>query len=91
WWREWQPIEPVLRLGIVQALRLALFAPDSETPRKDPLPIESLWLSGVDRLEVGVSASESQVTLLLLTPPVPAVGAVPGADLGPVWMVRRGA
>jgi hypothetical protein len=90
WWTEWQPIEPIFRLGLVQALRLALFDPHSGKPRTTPLALESLWLSGVACVEVGISASENQVTLLLLTPPTPGAGAAPTGALDPVWMVHRG-
>lgn len=90
WWTGSQPIEPILRVGLIQALRLALFDPGSGERRENPLPIESLWLSGVDRVEVGISASEHQVTLLLLTPPVPSAGAAVTEVLDPVWMVHRG-
>lgn len=91
WWPECQPIEPILRAGIAQALHLALADPEAHQPREQPLAIHALWLSGVDRVEVGISLSAGQVTLLLLTPPVPDADEGRPDALDPVWMVHRGA
>lgn len=90
WWTELQPIEPIVRGGIAQAVRLSLFEPESGAQRKQPLPIDALWLSGVDRVEAGVAASPRQVTLVLFTPPVPAAQEGSMHALDPVWMVHRG-
>lgn len=91
WWPDQQPVEPILRDGLAQAVRLSLFDPATGLPRAQPLAIDALWLSGVDRVEVGLGASAHQVTLFLLTPPVQDIVEAGPTELDPVWMVHRGA
>lgn len=81
WWPEAQPIEPILRAGLIEALRLGLAA---------RLPLHALWIQATDRdFEVGISQSASQITLIFLTPPVPADPGGPAPEPGDVTLVYR--
>ena len=80
WWREKQPIEPIIRQGLITAINVATRDPDSvATPdpetwakRAKALPIDSYWIySGYNQFEVIVTWSDYQVTRMILTPPAP--------------------
>lgn len=78
WWRDKQPVEPIFRQSIIEAIDLA-----------DDLPIDSYWMPigqrNVDReyvpdgiyrpdeypFEVIMTKSETQLTRLIVTPPIP--------------------
>jgi hypothetical protein len=61
WFRGHGPVEPVLRAGFIQAARVAL--------ESDPaLPVDCYWMSNHDRIEVVVTRSPQQVTMILMTP-----------------------
>jgi hypothetical protein len=92
WWREYQPIEPIIRLGCTAAF---------EESVRGNLPIESYWIPAGDRIAVTIARSELQITLIRITPPCPVVGQDPptvtvtsgeGHDIGPtrqIWTVQR--
>jgi uncharacterized membrane protein len=63
WWKELPPAEPVVRRGLVRALELI-------TEHK--LPLDCYWILGADQIKVTVSKSEHQVTVVFLSPTVPA-------------------
>lgn len=64
WWPEAQPIEPILRAGLIEAFKKGLSA---------RLPMSALWVQATeDQFEVGISQNSHQITLLILTPPAPA-------------------
>ena len=75
WWREKQPIEPIMRQGLITAIDVATRDPDDPDPgskRAKALPIDSYWIySGYNQFEVIVSWSDYQVTRMILTPPAP--------------------
>lgn len=70
WWRGLQPIEPIIRQGLIKAINESL----TQNP---PLPIDSYWVTagawapaGRDvQVEVFVSRSNVQVTRIIYTPP----------------------
>jgi hypothetical protein len=83
WWRDHQPIEPIVRQGLIKSIELAI---------ERNLPIDSYWVSGGDQLQVIVTCSNYQVTRLILTPSI-AAETTPAApsSVEPIWIVRQGA
>lgn len=63
WWKDLPPAEPVLRRGMIRALELV-------TEHK--LPLDCYWVLGADTIKVAVCKGEHQVTMLVLSPSVPA-------------------
>ena len=81
WWPEAQPIEPVLRAGLVEALKRGLAT---------RLPLCALWVQATDgAFEIGISQSDKQITLLFLTPPAPSEPGGPPDEPGDVTIVSR--
>jgi hypothetical protein len=78
WWPEHQPVETVLRAGLVEAIGQA---------RDAELPLQTIVVSGaLDAFEVVVIRGRHQVTMLLVTPPPPGSADVPQHG---VTVVRR--
>lgn len=88
WWEDHQPIEPIIRQSLLQAIELA--HPD--------LPIDSYWMavgstaypSHASPCEVLLTRNDKQVTRLILTPPTPIpqdeAHLTVDAD---IWVVKR--
>jgi hypothetical protein len=62
WPGEYHPTEPLVRLGLIKALELAIEA---------NLPLASYWLAAGNTFETVVLRDTHQVTRLLMTPPTP--------------------
>lgn len=102
WWKSIQPIEPIIREGLIAAIEVALRDPDAGADRPIPLPIVFLWMchaghslgatptpSADEAVEVDVSWSPYQVTLVIHTPdPPPDTGPGP-TDPEPIYVVKR--
>ena len=81
WWPQAQPIEPILRTGLIRAIRLGMAA---------QLPLSALWVHSTDdTFEISISQSAAQVTLLILTPPPPGGGGEPPETSGTTMVLRR--
>ena len=83
WWRDFQPIEPIVRHGLIKAIQEA-------TPRD--LDLDSYWLCpAASDFEVIVSRSEKQVTRIIMTPPVPVHIPTPSIkpEGVPIWIIKR--
>jgi hypothetical protein len=81
WWPWLQPIYPILKAGLIKAIRVA-------TDRN--LPLDSYWLAGFNQVEVIVCAppGAQHVLRLILTPP----GLAPTQNRpNPIniWSIRR--
>jgi hypothetical protein len=64
WWSGSEAAEPALRRGYVEALSRAL---------ERHLAVDGIWVAGAaERVEVVVLENPQQVTMLVLTPAVPA-------------------
>jgi hypothetical protein len=61
YWQAYQPIEPIIRQGLIEAIDLARH-----------LPIDSYWFNGAETVEVYLTRSPQQVTRITATPPSPA-------------------
>jgi hypothetical protein len=88
WWPWLQPIQPLIRQGLIQAIELASQDPDTGEERKPSLPIESYWIPGGNQVETLIVVSPQQVTRILLTPPSP-LPPLPRNVRVPIWNVRR--
>lgn len=88
WWPEHQPIEPVIRYGMIKAIELAMRDPD--TGRERTLPIHSYWVCCSSQFEVTVACSQHQVTRINLTPRVPAGLPENLTTKSPLWVIKRG-
>ncbi|ETW92842.1 MAG: hypothetical protein ETSY1_41875 [Candidatus Entotheonella factor] len=64
WWKNLQPIAPVARESMILAFDIA---------QKRELPVDVLWLcpDGNNAFDATVSWNETQVTRILITPPIP--------------------
>jgi hypothetical protein len=81
WWPWLQPIYPILKAGLIKAIRVA-------TERN--LPLDSYWLVGSNQVEVIVIAlpGAQQVLRLILTPPGLAPTQTRPNRIN-IWSIRR--
>lgn len=88
-WQAHQPIEPIVRQGLIEAIELASRDPDTQQERN--LPIDSYWMCLGDQVEVVVTYSAHQVTRIILTPPIPESPPDPSLllDMEPILIVKR--
>ncbi len=64
WWPEQQPVEPIFRQGLIEALSAA---------RDKELPVQALMVTGESNdFQVAVVKGASQVTMVIIAPPPPA-------------------
>jgi hypothetical protein len=89
WWPWLQPIQPLIRQGLIQAINLASRDPDTGEERKQPLPIESYWMPDGNQVETLIVVSPQQVTRILLTPPSPLPPTMLRSTRVPIWNIRR--
>ena len=87
WWPWLQPIQPLVRQGLIAAIELASRDPDTGAVRN--LPIDSYWMPIGDQVETVIAVSmQQQVIRLLLTPPSPPPTRNRNA-LQPIWTVKN--
>ncbi len=76
WWsaEKLQPIEPIIREGLIAAFDVALKNyDDAARPRRaKPLPIAMMWECRGNEVHVFVSWTKHQVSAIIHTPPPPA-------------------
>ncbi len=97
WWKDKQPIEPMIRQSIIEAIDLA-----------EDLPIDTYWMSigsrnvdwrnvplGIYRtdeypFEIILTKSDKQLTRLMVTPPSPRAQNIEGRFTVPsnIWVVK---
>jgi hypothetical protein len=72
WWREHQPIEPIVRQGLITAIDVATRDPETGAERPEPLAVDSYHIYGErNHFESLVTWTDKQVTRIVLTPPHP--------------------
>ncbi len=85
WWKAIQPIEPIIRQSLIDAIELA---------NESNAIIDSYWMPIVtEECQVLITRSEAQVTRLVLTPPTPLPPknwATIWTDVADIWVVKRG-
>lgn len=104
WWKDIQPIEPIIREGLIAAIEVAIRNPDTSPPadRPIPLPIVFFWMChpghspsdtytpGVeDAVEVDVSWGDYQVTVVIHTPDTPPDTGPGPTEPEPIYVVKR--
>ncbi|MBI3782189.1 MAG: hypothetical protein HY270_02190 [Deltaproteobacteria bacterium] len=77
WWHELPENESVLRKGLIKAGELVM---------RYKLPVDCYWVRGGERIELIVTKSAQQITLLFVSPPPPLKGShagklSPGPDI----------
>jgi len=89
WWPWLQPIQPLIRQGLIETLELASRDPDTGATRN--LPIDSYWLPVGDQVETIIAVSlQQQVIRLLLTPPPPGPPSTRQRTTPiPMWVVKN--
>jgi hypothetical protein len=104
WWPHSQPVEPIIRRGFITAMEVALRDPKTNREREPHLPIDTYWIfypgsstqsvgpggspGGQPSVEVAITWSEQQVTLILLSPEPPSPGE-PGTVDEPIFVIKR--
>ena len=85
WWPQAQPVEPILRKGLITAIDVAIREPGAESDRAEPLPLDGYWVChpghpiqhtaqetpGTEGVEVSVTWNARQVTIIFHTPETP--------------------
>jgi hypothetical protein len=91
WWREHQPIEPIVRQGLITAIDVATRDPDAVEQRPEPLDVDSYHIYGErDHFESLVTWTDKQVTRIVLTPPHPKDAKVaPRAGPARIKVIKR--
>ena len=102
-WPSVQPIEPIIRQGLIAAIEVALAEPNTPRAGQQPLPIDAYWVchpghsshpAGPSQppddhpVEVTVSWSAQQVTFIIHTPDPPIPNPVLTAK-EPIFVVKR--
>jgi hypothetical protein len=81
WWRTMQPIEPILRDGLIKAAELAL---------RHDLPATAYWIcAGPGHMGVAVGVSPWQVTITFITPPPEGPDPSNLVEDPMVWLTHR--
>jgi hypothetical protein len=75
WWPTQQPIEIVLRHGLIQAITLAGDGKDSFN--KKVTPMSCYWVCGVPQFQVISLCTKKQVTVQIMTPEPPVSDRIP--------------
>jgi len=70
WWPADQPVDIVIRLGLIQAIGLATRTPQA-------LRFDCYWVCGVEHVELVSCVSAGQITILFLTPNAPLSDQLP--------------
>jgi hypothetical protein len=87
-WPDKQPIEPIVRQGLIKAIQLATEDPDTRTKRN--FAIDSYWICTGHDFETEITLSGQQVNRIILSPH-PAFD--PRHNLtakSRIWVVKKG-
>ncbi|HXZ86241.1 MAG TPA: hypothetical protein VEI82_12205 [Myxococcota bacterium] len=70
WWPSEQPVDIIIRLGLIQAIGLATRTPQT-------LRFDCYWVCGVEHVELVSCLSPGQITILFFTPNAPVSDQLP--------------
>lgn len=91
WWPRQQPVDIVVRLGMIQAIELvSLAGAEGAGGRK----VDCYWMKGFDHVHLTSLVSPAQVTVILFTPGIPFSDHIPAtfegsAEREPIFTVRH--
>jgi hypothetical protein len=90
WWPRHQPIDVVVRLGVIQLIELA----NERGPDGRTRSVDCYWITGVDTVQLSALVSATQVTGILITPSRPfsdrvAEDYVGATEREPIYTVRH--
>ena len=90
WWPTQQPVDIVVRLGMIQAIELVKQAGAEGAGRR----VDCYWMNGFDQVHLTSMISPAQVTVILFTPGIPFSDHIPAnfagsAEAEPIYTVRH--
>jgi hypothetical protein len=90
WWPKHQPVDVIVRLGMIQAIELVT-SPGAESGGRR---VDCYWLNGIDGVQLTSLLSPSQVTVILMTPEIPFSDHIPANFVGsaerePIFTARH--
>jgi len=90
WWPTQQPVDIVVRLGMIQAIELVSQAGAEGAGRR----IDCYWMNGFEHVHLTCCLSPAQVTVILFTPGIPFSDHIPASFAGsaeaePIYTVRH--
>ncbi len=90
WWPKQQPVDIIVRLGMIQAIGL-LSQPGADIRGRR---IDCYWMNGVEDVRLTACISPAQVTVILFTPAIPFSDHLPenfagSAEAEPIYTVRH--
>lgn len=77
WWMECQPIEVILRAGLLQLCELLLADFKVTLKPKNARPVDCFWVCAGHEVQLILCPNPRQITLLFLTPMPPIVSRIP--------------
>ena len=90
WWPKQQPVDIIVRLGVIQAIELVKYPGADVRGRL----MDCYWVSGADDVRITALLSPAQVTVVLFTPEIPFSDRIPAnfggsAEAEPIFTVRH--
>ncbi len=92
WWSTQQPIDIIVRLGLIHVIQLADAVIGSHKGT-EPRPVDCYWMCGTRDVTVSACVSPAQVTAIILTPAPPVSDRIPSdytgaTQLEPIYTTR---
>jgi hypothetical protein len=90
WWPKHQPVDVIVRLGMIQAIELVSLAGAEGGERR----LDCYWMNGFHQVQLTSLVSPAQVTVILFTPEIPFSDHVPAnfegsAEREPIFTARH--
>lgn len=90
WWPKQQPVDIIVRLGMIQAIEL-VNQPGADVRGR---LMDCYWMNGFDHVHLTACLSPAQVTVILFTPGIPFSDRIPAnfagsAEAEPIYTVRH--
>lgn len=90
WWPIQQPVDIIVRLGMIQAIELVKMPGAEGAGRK----VDCYWMNGFEQVHLTSLVSPAQVTVILFTPGIPFSDHIPAnfagsAEAEPIYTVRH--
>lgn len=90
WWPKQQPVDIIVRLGVMQIVELVK-SPGGDVRGRT---VDCYWVNGVDDVRLTALLSPTQVTGILFTPEIPFSDRIPAnfaasAEPEPIFTVRH--